>query len=132
MLLCDTLCTALAHSAAPVRLAAANCLRQLTIALPDQRVPLVERLTGCLQQVQRTHAEAILGYSAALAGILAGSNVGRTVGIPLAQFKQVSGLPSLALGRWIMFHPYTLFPMLVARCSQWPTRCCVWRTRTRT
>ncbi|CAL8109208.1 unnamed protein product [Calicophoron daubneyi] len=84
----DLLFTALAHSAAPVRLAAANCLRQLTMVLPTQRTILLDRCISCLQQAQRSHSEAILGYSDAIAGILAGASLS-TLGIPASRAKQV-------------------------------------------
>ncbi|THD24378.1 HEAT repeat-containing protein [Fasciola hepatica] len=84
----DLLCSALGHSSAPVRLAAASCLRQLTLVLPSQRTVLLDRCISSLQQAQRTNADTILGYSSAIAGILAGASVS-TLGIPANRLRQV-------------------------------------------
>ncbi|GAA48430.1 HEAT repeat-containing protein 5A [Clonorchis sinensis] len=89
--LADLLCAALTHPIAPVRLAAAVCLRQLTIALPGQRVILLDRCINCLHQAQRSHGDAILGYSAAIAGILAGASLDN-LGLPGNRAKQVFSL----------------------------------------
>ncbi|KAF7232841.1 hypothetical protein EG68_06925 [Paragonimus skrjabini miyazakii] len=71
----ELLYSALSHPIAAVRLSAANCLRQVTI----------------VQQAQRSRGDTILGYSMAIAGILAGNNIG-ALGIPSSTTKQVFSL----------------------------------------
>ncbi|KAF6775693.1 hypothetical protein AHF37_05112 [Paragonimus kellicotti] len=83
----ELLYSALSHPIAAVRLSAANCLRQLTIVLPGQRTALLDRCISCLQQTQRSRGDAILGYSMAIAGIVAGNNIG-ALGIPSSTTKQ--------------------------------------------
>lgn len=92
----DLLCSALGHNSAAVRLAAANCLRQLTIVLPNQRTTFLDRCICSLQQAQRTNADATLGYSSAIAGILAGASVSN-LGIPANRLRQVGVIVDLRL-----------------------------------
>ncbi|BHF58151.1 HEAT repeat-containing protein 5B [Sparganum proliferum] len=77
----------LPHASLAVRVAAAATIRQLAIALPSQRVPLMDRCITGLQS-QSTCPEALLGYSFALAGLVAGVRLGG-LGIPRAKAKAV-------------------------------------------
>ncbi|VDM25045.1 unnamed protein product [Hydatigera taeniaeformis] len=83
--LVDTLFDAcLSHTSLGVRVAAAAVLRQLAIALPSQRVPLMNRCMSVLGSV--TSADSISGHSLALGGLVAGSRLGE-LGIPCAKGK---------------------------------------------
>uniref|UniRef100_A0A0X3P7M8 HEAT repeat-containing protein 5B n=1 Tax=Schistocephalus solidus TaxID=70667 RepID=A0A0X3P7M8_SCHSO len=77
----------LPHASLTVRAAAAATIRQLAIALPSQRVLLMDRCINGLQS-QSTCPEALLGYSFALAGLVAGVRLGG-LGIPRAKAKAI-------------------------------------------
>lgn len=87
--LVDTLFDAcLCNTSLGVRVAAAAVLRQLAIAVPSQRVPLMDRCMGVLSSA--ASADSISGHSLALGGLVAGSRLGE-LGIPCAKGKAVSG-----------------------------------------
>lgn len=83
----------LCHPALGVRVSAAAVLRQLAIALPSQRVPLMDRCMTTLNDTSASSAsvspEAISGYSLALGGLVAGALLS-DLGIPCAKGKAVS------------------------------------------
>lgn len=88
--LVDTLFDAfLCHTSLGVRVAAAAVLRQLAIALPSQRVPLMDRCMGALSSA--ASADSISGHSLALGGLVAGSRLGE-LGIPCAKGRAVFSL----------------------------------------
>ncbi|KAL5112037.1 HEAT repeat-containing protein 5B [Taenia crassiceps] len=88
--LVDTLFEAcLCNTYLGVRVAAAAVLRQLAIALPSQRVPLMDRCMGVLSSA--ASADSISGHSLALGGLVAGSQLGE-LGIPCAKGKAVFSL----------------------------------------
>ena len=73
----------LIHPIASTRVAAAWCLRCITLAVPSQLTPLIDR---CLKRLKAS--EAISGHSLALAALVAGS-IDCKLGIPLGKPKQV-------------------------------------------
>ncbi len=82
----------LPHAALAVRVTAAAVLRQLAIALPGQRVPLMDRCMATLSTAvtqSTSPPETLSGYSLALGGLLAGVRMG-DLGIPSAKGKAVS------------------------------------------
>uniref|UniRef100_A0A5K3FH75 HEAT repeat-containing protein 5B n=1 Tax=Mesocestoides corti TaxID=53468 RepID=A0A5K3FH75_MESCO len=85
----------LPHSALVVRVSAAAVLRQLAIALPGHRVPLMDRCMTTLSTIGTSQStcspETISGYSLALGGLVAGSRLG-DLGIPYAKGKAVFSL----------------------------------------
>ncbi|KAM3182322.1 hypothetical protein ACTXT7_012622 [Hymenolepis weldensis] len=85
----------LCHPALGVRVSAAAVLRQLAIALPSQRVPLMDRCMTTLNDTSASSAsvspEAISGYSLALGGLVAGALL-TDLGIPCAKGKAVFSL----------------------------------------
>ncbi|KAL5963194.1 HEAT repeat-containing protein 5B [Taenia solium] len=88
--LVDTLFEAcLCNTSLGVRVAAAAVLRQLAIALPSQRVPLMDRCMSVLSSA--ASADSISGHSLALGGLVAGSRLGE-LGIPSAKGKAVFSL----------------------------------------
>lgn len=74
-------------------MSAAAVLRQLAIALPSQRVPLMERCMGVLNDTATAAStvspEIISGHSMALGGLVAGILLS-DLGIPCAKGKAVS------------------------------------------
>ena len=90
----------LCHTSLGVRVATAAVLRQLAIALPSQRVPLIDRCMNALAVASNVgttatgtaataSAESISGYSLALGGLVAGCRLG-DLGIPCAKGKAVN------------------------------------------
>ena len=77
----------LIHPNASARLAAAWCLRCISVALPSQLAPLLQRSMNRMNQL-KSSPEAVAGYSCALAALLGGvSHV--SLGIPHAMGKQI-------------------------------------------
>lgn len=76
----DTVFSALTHPVAAPRLAAAWCLRCISVAAPSQLTPLIERALERLETM-KTSADSINGYSAALAALL-GATSQTPLGIP--------------------------------------------------
>ena len=70
--LLDTVVSVLLHPAAPARLAAAWCLRSVAMATPSQRCVLLDRCAERLAAL-KSSPEAVAGYSAAVAALLAGA-----------------------------------------------------------
>nr|CDS27095.1 HEAT repeat containing protein 5B [Hymenolepis microstoma] len=85
----------LSHPALAVRVSAAAALRQLAIALPSQRVPLMDRCMTTLSDTSASptsiSAETISGYSLALGGLVAGASLS-DLGIPCSKGKAVFSL----------------------------------------
>ncbi|VDO01133.1 unnamed protein product [Rodentolepis nana] len=85
----------LCHPALGVRVSAAAALRQLAIALPSQRVPLMDRCMTTLSDTSASptpiSAETISGYSLALGGLVAGASLS-DLGIPCSKGKAVFSL----------------------------------------
>ena len=70
--LLDTVVSVLLHPGPSARLAAAWCLRSVATAMPSQRCPLLERCAERLAAL-KSSPEAVSGYSAAVAALLAGA-----------------------------------------------------------
>lgn len=83
----DTIYSVLVHPSSAARLAAAWCLRCVCVACPSQITPLIDRLVEAIEK-QKTSAEAISGYSSALAAVL-GSVRYSPLGIPHTKGKIV-------------------------------------------
>lgn len=83
----ETVVSVLLHSSLAVRLAAAWCLRCLSIAVPSKLMPLLDR---CMDRSDtlKTSPEAISGYTAAIASLL-GAARHTPLGIPHNRGKMV-------------------------------------------
>ncbi|CAD6191634.1 unnamed protein product [Caenorhabditis auriculariae] len=77
----------LLHPVTATRLATAWCLRCVTIAVPSQLTPLIERCISRLDHM-KSSSDAISGYSLALASLVSGS-ADCKLGIPYAKPVQV-------------------------------------------
>lgn len=83
----DTIYSVLNHPSSAARLASAWCLRSICVACPNQISPLVDRLIESIGK-RKLSAEAISGYSSALAAVLASVRYSH-LGIPHAKGKIV-------------------------------------------
>ncbi|TKR87612.1 hypothetical protein L596_011984 [Steinernema carpocapsae] len=77
----------LLHPVEATRIAAAWCLRCVTLSVPSQATPLIDRCINRLEHM-KVCAEAVNGYSLALASLLVGS-ADSELGIPFCKSKQV-------------------------------------------
>ncbi|KAG8230616.1 hypothetical protein J437_LFUL004528 [Ladona fulva] len=85
--LVDTVVSVLLHPCQAPRLAAAWCLRCISVAIPSQVTPLIDRCVEGIESM-RTSPEAISGYGSALAAILGGVQLS-PLGIPHTKGKVV-------------------------------------------
>ncbi len=83
--ICDVVVSVLLHPSPAARLAASWCLRCITVALPSQLTPLLDR---CLERMTsfKSSREAVSGYSFAIAALLGGVR-NCPLGIPHAKGK---------------------------------------------
>ncbi|XP_030212239.1 HEAT repeat-containing protein 5A [Gadus morhua] len=88
--LLDTVASVLLHPAASARLAAAWCLRSVAMAMPSQRCVLLDRCAERLAAL-KSSPEAVSGYSAAVAALLAGAQH-CALGLPHSKAKLVLGV----------------------------------------
>ncbi|KAJ3613171.1 hypothetical protein NHX12_019423 [Muraenolepis orangiensis] len=88
--LLDTVVSVLLHPVASARLAAAWCLRSIAAAFPSQRCPLLDRCAERLVAL-KSSPEAVAGYSAAVAALLAGAQH-CSLGLPHSKAKLVLGV----------------------------------------
>ncbi|KAK0412174.1 hypothetical protein QR680_006073 [Steinernema hermaphroditum] len=82
----------LLHPVQATRVAAAWCLRCVTLSVPSQTTPLIDRCINRLEHM-KVCAEAVNGYSLALASLLLGS-ADSELGIPFCKSKQVFQIAS--------------------------------------
>ena len=68
--LLDTVFSGLLSPSLAVRLAASQCLRGLCTAVPSANTPLIDECVEALEKFKNSQ-EAVSGYSAGLAGLLA-------------------------------------------------------------
>ncbi|KAL3316528.1 HEAT repeat containing 5A [Cichlidogyrus casuarinus] len=85
--LLDCLFRGLAHSTMAVRLASAACLKQLAVSMPLDRLTFIDRCINLLQ-IHRSDADAIHGFSMALAALVTGSNYS-SYELPILKYKEV-------------------------------------------
>ncbi|KAG7259337.1 hypothetical protein CRUP_000675 [Coryphaenoides rupestris] len=88
--LLDKVVSVLLHRVASVRLAAAWCLRSIAVAMPSQRCVLLDRCAERLVAL-KSSPEAVAGYSAAVAALLAGAQH-CSLGLPHSKAKLVLGV----------------------------------------
>ncbi|CAL8283222.1 unnamed protein product [Lota lota] len=88
--LLDTVVSVLLHPVASARLAAAWCLRSVAMAMPSQRCVLLDRCAERLVAL-KSSPEAVAGYSAAIAALLAGAQH-CSLGLPHSKAKLVLGV----------------------------------------
>uniref|UniRef100_A0A915D0I2 HEAT repeat-containing protein 5B n=1 Tax=Ditylenchus dipsaci TaxID=166011 RepID=A0A915D0I2_9BILA len=77
----------LLHPINVTRVAAAWCLRNITLAVPSQSTPLIDRCVNRLEHMKKS-PEAVSGFSLALASLLAASRESE-LGIPFCKSRQV-------------------------------------------
>ncbi|CAI4225162.1 unnamed protein product [Auanema sp. JU1783] len=129
----------LLHPVQSVRVASAWCLRCVTLAVPSQLTPLIDR---CLSRLEHMKAstDAISGYSLALAALIAAS-ADCKLGIPHAKPKQVFNCAEemlktatqqsrLAIAKinagWMLLHSLVSLGPCVVK-SYMPKICQMWR-----
>ncbi|CAM4724828.1 unnamed protein product [Leuciscus chuanchicus] len=67
----ETVTSVLLHPSMAARLSAAWCLRCVSVALPHQLTPLLDRCAECINNLKNS-PEVVSGYSFAMAALLGG------------------------------------------------------------
>ncbi|XP_077093699.1 HEAT repeat-containing protein 5B [Siphateles boraxobius] len=83
----ETVTSVLLHPSMAARLSAAWCLRCVSVALPHQLTPLLDRCAECINNLKNS-PEAVSGYSFAMAALLGGVHQ-CPLGIPHSKGKMV-------------------------------------------
>ncbi|XP_032821133.2 HEAT repeat-containing protein 5B isoform X4 [Petromyzon marinus] len=86
----DTVISVLLHPSISARLSAAWCLRSVSIALPSQLTPLLERCTEFMNSLKNS-PDAVTGYSFSIAALL-GSVQHCPLGVPHTKGKMVMSI----------------------------------------